>query len=254
MSQLDPRSRAPSPGQPPPIAWPSLEDFEAAARLRDLLIAETGRPYLVRRDRQGFQLVRSPPGTAAAQATATAGPSPPQGVQAAARVLRPAWRNGWYHGLVILLSLALAVAAVESADPWLAMLLGERAFEHAVQALPLDPGLWAMGFCLLMASLSAIAWMVQRYSHRYCLRDGAIEVQTGLIARRTRRVNLTHIRSIGLEQSLWGRLFNVGHLEFASAGTGEIDIRWHGLRHPASIRQQVQNLIQAAQRPAGGET
>jgi uncharacterized membrane protein YdbT with pleckstrin-like domain len=108
--------------------------------------------------------------------------------------------------------------------------------------------------CLLMALLSAIAWMVQRYSQCYRLRDGAIEVQTGLIARRTRRVNLTHIRSVGLEQSLWGRLFSVGHLEFASAGTGEIDIRWQGLRRPASVRQQVQDLIQAAQRPAGGET
>lgn len=254
MSQLDPRSSAPSPGQPPPIAWPSLEDFEAAARLRDLLIAETGRPYLVRRDGQGFQLVRSPPGTAAAQAHATAGPSPPQGVQAAPTVLRPAWRNGWYHGLVILLGLALAVAAVESADPWLAMLLGERAFAHAAQALPLDPGLWAVGMCLLITLLSALAWMVQRYSHCYRLRDGAIEVQTGLIARRTRRVDLAHIRSVGLEQSLMGRLFNIGHLEFASAGTGEIDIRWKGVHKPATVRQYVQDQIQATQRRAGGET
>jgi hypothetical protein len=63
------------------------------------------------------------------------------------------------------------------------------------------------------------------------------------VAIQTRRVRLQHVRSVGLQQTMFGRIFNVGTLEFASAGTGEIDVRFAGIRRPATVRSLIHERI-----------
>ena len=232
MTTEQPNGRAP----PETVAWPPVVDFAEAVRLRDLLQGEAGHPYQVHPSGDGFVVAR-----------AGASPderAPRHGTEASALVeFRPAWRVGWGKGLAALLAGGVAFTAQDFVPAMLDRWLGASTVSQVADWLPIAPGdavaVAALAICFLVLG----RWIYGRYSRLYRVTHDAIEEIVGIVAIQTRRVRLQHVRSVGLQQTVFGRIFNVGTLEFASAGTGEIDVRFAGIRRPATVRSLIHERI-----------
>ncbi|MFN2348854.1 MAG: PH domain-containing protein [Thioalkalivibrio sp.] len=156
-------------------------------------------------------------------------------------------------GLLALLFGALAIAAQElvpRALDVLADLLGQETVASTLAALPVQPAHVVAWGALLLCGWVLLGWVYHRYVRLYRVTPDSVEEHVGIVARQTRRVRLQHVRSVGLRQTFFGRLFNVGDLEFASSGTGEVDIVFRGIRSPATMRTHIQDLMNASHTPA----
>ena len=235
MTTEQPNGRA----LPATVAWPAVADFAEAVRLRDLLQGEAGHPYQVHPSGDGFVVARagaSPDERAPLHGT--------DRTEASDLVeFRPAWRVGWGKGLAALLAGGVAFTAQDFVPAMLDRWLGASTASQVSDWLPISPGdavaVAALAICFLVLG----RWIYGRYSRLYRVTHDAIEEIVGIVAIQTRRVRLQHVRSVGLQQTVFGRIFNVGTLEFASAGTGEIDIRFAGIRRPATVRSLIHERI-----------
>jgi len=228
-------------GRAPPVTvpWPAVADFAEAVRLRDLLQGEAGHPYQVHPSGDGFVVAR-----AEASSDERAPRHGTDRTQAIDLVeFRPAWRVGWGKGLTALLAGGVALTAQDFVPVILDRGLGVSIADTVSRALPITPGDAVAGAALLICFLVLGRWIYGRYSRLYRVTHDAIEEVVGIVAIQTRRVRLQHVRSVGLQQTVFGRIFNVGTLEFASAGTGEIDIRFAGIRRPATVRSLIHERI-----------
>jgi len=235
MTNQPPTRQAP----PVAVAWPAVTDFAEAARPRDSLQGEAGHPYQVHPSGGGFVVAR---------AEASSDEHGPRhgidGTQASDLVeFRPAWRVGWGKGLTALLAGGVALTAQDFVPEVLDRGLGAGVADQISRALPVTPGDVVAVTALVICFLVLGRWVYGRYCRLYRVTHDAIEEVVGIVAIQTRRVRLQHVRSVGLQQTVFGRIFNVGTLEFASAGTGEIDVRFAGIRRPASVRNLIHERI-----------
>lgn len=234
------------------IQWPTIPSFTEASKLRDLLIQETGRSYVVREVMDGFSVARA---VTQEEERSTSPESPPdtgdgEAPLPAPLVLRPAWRISWMSGLLALLTGALAIGAHDLIPRLLDLLadtVGRETVASALSVLPVHPANLVAWSALALCGWILLGWIYHRYVRLYRVTPDAVEEHVGIVARQTRRVRLQHVRSVGLRQTFFGRLFNVGDLEFASSGTGEVDIVFRGIRSPATMRAHIQELMNAGQ-------
>lgn len=235
MTNQQPNRQAP----PVAVAWPAVTDFAEAARLRGSLQGEARHPD---------QAIPSGDGFVVARAEASSDEHCPRhgidGTQVSDLVeFRPAWRVGWGKGLAALLAGGVALTAQDFVPEVLDRGLGAGVADQISRALPVTPGDVVAVAALTICFLVLGRWIYGRYSRLYRVTHDAIEEVVGIVAIQTRRVRLQHVRSVGLQQTVFGRIFNVGTLEFASAGTGEIDVRFAGIRRPASVRNLIHERI-----------
>lgn len=235
MTNQPPTRQAPPVG----VAWPADTDFAEAARLRDSLQGEARHPDQAIPSGDGFVVARAE--------VSSDDDGPRHGIDGTppsdSLDFRPAWRVGWGKGVTALLAGGVALTAQDFVPEMLDRGLGAGVADQISRALPVTPGdvvaVTALAICFLVLG----RWIYGRYSRRYRVTHNAIEEIIGIVAIQTRRVRLQHVRSVGLQQTVFGRIFNVGTLEFASAGTGEIDVRFAGIRRPASVRNLIHERI-----------
>lgn len=221
-----------------------FSDFDRASVLRDLLARETGAAYRVDRNQSGIGFVvrravkdYSSENIRSVQRNVTVNDHQFTGDRKFTPwVLRPALRTR----LPIYLPL---------------MLLGLYLFGNPVSILsftnsllPLGIGTgWLMsavrwiGILLLLSSLWSV--FVPWIASRYIVSADGIAMEHGIIARNGVQIRYRDIRSVGLKQGLIERLFNVGTVEFAAAGTDDVDITFVGIAGPVAIRAAVQKIL-----------
>ncbi|NET11901.1 MAG: PH domain-containing protein [Okeania sp. SIO1H6] len=61
-------------------------------------------------------------------------------------------------------------------------------------------------------------------------------LQQGLLSRYTNEVMHLHIRNIQIQQNMMERLFNIGTIKIACAGTGDVEISISGIPAPNRIK------------------
>lgn len=77
-------------------------------------------------------------------------------------------------------------------------------------------------------------------ANRYAVTADAVEMAYGIIARKTARVSIAHIRTIDVEQSLLQRLLRVGTVKLATAGTQEFDLILRHVATPVALQLEIQ--------------
>src|ERR671937_2990754 len=90
---------------------------------------------------------------------------------------------------------------------WLLLLLCGAVIAAGI-AYGLDPALM-----LLVLVVPFVAWVVayvRRRFSEFCVTDRRVLIKTGVLSRRTLETLLTKVENIGVEQTVWGRLFNYG--------------------------------------------
>jgi uncharacterized membrane protein YdbT with pleckstrin-like domain len=100
----------------------------------------------------------------------------------------------------------------------------------------------------LMLILWLVAWIVAR-TNTYVVFEDTVFHQRKFISRSTSEVRIGVVRSIGVNQSLYGRLLRIGDVIFKSAGDDE-DVTFVGAPDPEGIKRTVQQQQSAMERRA----
>ncbi len=69
-----------------------------------------------------------------------------------------------------------------------------------------------------------------------------VMIKWGIISRNTKEVAVRDIRNINMSQGLLDRIFGIGSVAIASAGTGTVDVTFIGTKSPTTIRDLVRQI------------
>lgn len=114
---------------------------------------------------------------------------------------------------------------------------GVLAFLSDEHAAMLTMAVFGLGGIAMAYSLTVIGY--RRLASRFYLMPQAISEERGLIARRVSRVELAHIRTVDVRQSVLDRVLGIGSIHFASAGTGADDVTWDSVLDPVATQRAV---------------
>jgi uncharacterized membrane protein YdbT with pleckstrin-like domain len=97
-----------------------------------------------------------------------------------------------------------------------------------------------------------VAWIIAR-THTYIVFEDTVFAQIKFISRTTSEARIAVVRSIGIHQSLYQRLFRIGNVVFKSAGDDE-DVIFEGIHDPEGTKrlvQQQQNSLERKREESG---
>ena len=97
---------------------------------------------------------------------------------------------------------------------------------------------YGLGLLLVLCAI------IDRYRHKYYITNQHIGTETGLIARNTIEVRIGDVRSVNMKQGVFERLFKVGTIKIAAAGTDKYEVVLKGISKPEKIKNGVTRLIQ----------
>lgn len=87
----------------------------------------------------------------------------------------------------------------------------------------------------------------------FVVSDKRVLIKTGIVGRHTLETLLTKVENIGVEQTLWGRLFNYGTIYVT--GTGSTRETFSGIHAPLEFRKAIEAAAVAfEERRPGGRT
>lgn len=84
--------------------------------------------------------------------------------------------------------------------------------------------------------------LLQRISFTYNITKDCVRSRKGLIARDESEIRITDIREVRVFQSIGQRIFGIGNIYFASAGTGGVEVSFEGVGNPHEIKDCVNEV------------
>jgi uncharacterized membrane protein YdbT with pleckstrin-like domain len=103
----------------------------------------------------------------------------------------------------------------------------------------------AVGILSVLAATAIISGIVRRNATEMAVTNKRVVVKTGIASRRTFEMLLSKIESIGVEESVMGRMFGYGTVIIR--GTGGTPDSFPKISHPLEFRRQVQQHIEIYQ-------
>jgi uncharacterized membrane protein YdbT with pleckstrin-like domain len=98
---------------------------------------------------------------------------------------------------------------------------------------------------LVLALIFIIRGILLRNATEMTVTNKRVFVKVGLAARRTVELLLSRVESIGVEESVMGRMLGFGRvIVHGTGGTPEV---FNGIAHPLEFRTQVQQQIEKNQ-------
>jgi uncharacterized membrane protein YdbT with pleckstrin-like domain len=106
--------------------------------------------------------------------------------------------------------------------------------------------IWIKILCLI--SIVGILYIfvriiINRFDECFTIRKDEVAVEHGILNKTSTEVSIRKIRSIQVQQRIIQRIFNVGDIYIASAGTESYEIVAHGIRSPHDIRDLLQSIV-----------
>jgi uncharacterized membrane protein YdbT with pleckstrin-like domain len=95
-------------------------------------------------------------------------------------------------------------------------------------------------FLIIALVLLGSRWL-KYSSSEFAITDKRVVIKVGLLRRRTVELLLTKVETIGVDQSILGRIFNFGTI--IVTGTGGTKEPFKGIAHPLEFRKQVQSRL-----------
>jgi membrane protein YdbS with pleckstrin-like domain len=93
---------------------------------------------------------------------------------------------------------------------------------------------WYLAFAWLLVPL-LVAWL-RRKSEVLRVFEDRVSVERGIVAKNYTEFFIRDIRSIDVDQGLWGRMAGIGDLRISTAATVEADETLRGVPDPKGIR------------------
>lgn len=110
----------------------------------------------------------------------------------------------------------------------------------ALGLLVLEGG--AAGVAILIAISWAASAFVRRSTSEFAVTDRRLIVKVGVISRRTLEMQLTKIESLGIDQSILGRILGYGTVRCRGVGAG--DQQFRSVANAMAVRRHVYELAE----------
>lgn len=98
-------------------------------------------------------------------------------------------------------------------------------------------------FFLVVAAIVGLARFIRLKTSEFAITDKRVLVKVGFIRRHTLELLLAKVETIGVDQGVFGRLFNYGTI--IVTGTGGTKEPFKGIAAPLEFRRQVQSRVAA---------
>ena len=98
---------------------------------------------------------------------------------------------------------------------------------------------------LLVAVVFVAAGLLKRNATEMAVTDKRVIVKVGLASRKTFELLLSKVESIGVEETVWGRMLGYGTV--VVRGTGGTPETFDTIAHPLEFRRQVQQQIERSE-------
>lgn len=104
------------------------------------------------------------------------------------------------------------------------------------------------GFIIAMCGVGfLVKALINIYSTELALTNRRIIAKTGIIRRNTVEIKATRIESLGVDQSVLGRILNFGSITIGGVGGSDAPIR--NISAPLEFRQKVYNYVDNLKSP-----
>lgn len=117
-------------------------------------------------------------------------------------------------------------------------LLGALVLVIALGSPQLHALVWVAALLLVVAVAIWLARYVKYRTSEFAITDKRVLVKVGLVRRHTLELLLSKVETVGVEQTVWGRLLNFGTI--VVTGTGGTKEPFQAIAHPLEFRKQVQ--------------
>jgi uncharacterized membrane protein YdbT with pleckstrin-like domain len=107
---------------------------------------------------------------------------------------------------------------------------------------------WVVALAFIFLILSAICvgvGLVRRNATEMAVTDKRVIIKAGVVSRKTFELLLSKVESIGVNESLWGRMMGYGTV--VVRGTGGTPEPFDKVAHPFEFRKQVEQQIERLQ-------
>ena len=140
-------------------------------------------------------------------------------------ILKPSWMN--WAGMIIL-SVFLILSGII-----LAAFAGKGIVYLVIGIILLILGIW-----------NIISVVIKRAALTYSYDNEKVKVKWGIISSKTSEIAIKDIKNITFNQGIDDRIFGIGTIGFASAGTGRIEVVFRGIKNAKQIKEELDKLIQ----------
>src|SRR5687768_15605242 len=124
-----------------------------------------------------------------------------------------------------------------------AYLLGGAFVLAAVAGVVIET--WWLTIVGVAVAIPTFVWTyITKSTSEFSITNKRVVIKVGFIKRRTLETMLSKVETIGVEQSLLGRVFDFGTI--VVVGTGGTQEPFHNLADPLEFRRQVQSEVSAA--------
>ena len=100
----------------------------------------------------------------------------------------------------------------------------------------------AAAILLLVALVFFLSACWSKYSNRFTVSGRSVSAIYGLLSQETHEIDVQDVQDLVLRQSLMGRIFNYGTIEFSSAGRDAAEVIFAGIPDPGSVKELVADL------------
>ena len=114
-------------------------------------------------------------------------------------------------------------------------------------------GLGALASAVIVAWALIVGW-VRRISTLYTITDHRIVIRRGILSRKERSAHIDRVQNVNLNQTIMDRIFQVGTLDFDTAGTEDSDFSFAGIADPSELRARIdREYVQRARETGRGQ-
>jgi uncharacterized membrane protein YdbT with pleckstrin-like domain len=137
-----------------------------------------------------------------------------------------------------------AIVAAIFAAPGIAILVYRD--EIAAKGIPANAVAIAGVALILVAAIIFGSGVIKKNATEIAVTDRRVIIKTGLTSRRSLEIMLAKVESIGIDETLMGRMLGYGTVVIH--GTGGTPEPFRKIAHPSQFRMAVQQQIDAAKR------
>lgn len=103
-------------------------------------------------------------------------------------------------------------------------------------------GSWLLGILLAVLVVGFFVMFyiyLDRRFRKYTVTDKRVLAKKGIFTKTIDEVNINHIRSVNVKQSLIGRILNYGNIFIGTAGTSGVEVTIQGVKSPVKFKELI---------------
>lgn len=127
----------------------------------------------------------------------------------------------------------------------------EETVDYNQPLLVMRPSWWNYfwNFVFFWLFFPLIAALIKRYSLKAIVYPDKVVLEKGILSKDIVELFISDIRAINVKQTIMQRIFGIGDLYIATAGTQGYEERAYGIKNPHKAKELIMNLRRRVKNP-----